>query len=69
MGKSTIVESTVTKKSVELFNDEVDVDSTNYDDTTPVIIPLGKLRQILHEHVDIVFHSSTYAEFIEGFKD
>ena len=66
MGKSTIVESKVSKKPLDIFNDDVDLDSSDYSDDTPVIIPLGKLRKILH---DLTFDDSTYNELIEQFKD
>ena len=49
MGKSTIVESKVTKKPLDIFNDNVDLDSPDYSDDTPVVIPLGKLREILRQ--------------------
>jgi len=69
MGKSTIVESKVTKKPLDIFNDDVDLDSSDYSDDTPVIIPLGKLRKILHEHIEMAFDDSTYSGLIEQFKD
>lgn len=69
MGKSTIIKSKVTTKPLDIFNDNVDMDSDDYDDDTPVVIPLGKLREILHQHIDLAFDDSTYNEFIDQFKD
>lgn len=69
MGKSTIVESKITKKPLDIFNYDVDLDSADYSDDTPVIIPLGKLREILHDHIDLSFDDSTYNGLIEQFKD
>lgn len=69
MGKSTIVQSTVTKKPLDLFKDDVDVDSKDYSDDTPVVIPLGKLREMLHNHIDLVFGDSSYKELIQQYEE
>ena len=68
MGKSTIVESKVTKKPLDIFNDDVDLDSSDYSDDTPVIIPLGKLKEIV-DQVLMEFDGMTYNEFVEKLKD
>ncbi len=68
MGKSTIVESKVTKKPLDIFNDDVDLDSSDYSDDTPVIIQLGKLKEIV-DQVLMEFDGMTYNEFVEKFKD
>ena len=55
-------------KSMGISDVDVDLDSSDYSDDTPVIIQLGKLKEIV-DQVLMEFDGMTYNEFVEKFKD
>lgn len=65
MGNNTVKQVQVSKKPKTL--DEVDLEEHDYGDNTPVQMSLGKLRLLLHDHVDLGGNFN-YNEFMDSFR-